>query len=97
MTTFPTVNDVLRELHHLQKRLSMPAFPTGEETCEIRLQVYENGNWAIRSGDSSYDLDHRGFWGASSISPSDNAESLKETAENLLEQVLSDAGLNEWE
>lgn len=35
---------------------------------DVRLQVYENGNWAVRVGDSSYDQDHRGFWGASFLS-----------------------------
>lgn len=35
-----------------------------EEECEIRLQVYEDGQWTIRVGSSSYDQDHRGYWGA---------------------------------
>src|SRR5690606_813072 len=39
----------------------------GLETCDVRLQVYEDGDWAIRFGDSSYDQDHRGFWGASIV------------------------------
>jgi hypothetical protein len=43
------------------------------ECVDIRLQVYPAdgfpfvGEWAIRFGDSSYDLDHNGYWGASCI------------------------------
>lgn len=31
---------------------------------DVRLQIHERGGWSLRSGDSSYDQDHRGYWGA---------------------------------
>jgi hypothetical protein len=34
---------------------------------DVRLQVWPDGTWALHSGDSSYDQDHRGYWGASSL------------------------------
>lgn len=52
---------------------------------DVRLQVYENGMWVIHLGPSDYDLDHRGFWGASSISPRANC---KELAMELISQVF---------
>ena len=38
-----------------------------EWTMDVRLQVYPDGDWALHTGDSSYDQDHRGYWGASSL------------------------------
>lgn len=40
--------------------------------CDIRLQVlagpdYPIGSWRIWEGDSQYDTDHRGYWGASFV------------------------------
>lgn len=41
----------------------------GNPSGDIRLQVAEDGSSAIHTGDASYDTDHRGYWGASSITP----------------------------
>lgn len=43
--------------------------PTGCTSLpmDVRLQVCADGTWAIHTGDSSYDVDHRGVWGASSV------------------------------
>lgn len=38
-----------------------------EGECDVRLQVYEDGQWRLRWGDASYDIDHSGFWGASGV------------------------------
>lgn len=47
-----------------------------EEGLEVRLQVYENGDWAVRWGDSSYDQDHRGAWGCGILSSKSNCRTL---------------------
>lgn len=59
-------------------------------TCDVRLQVYQDGDWSVRWGDSQYDLDHRGYWGCSSISPGDADSDLVEVAQYLLRQVEDD-------
>ena len=56
---------------------------------DVRLQVYENGKWAIRSGDSSYDQDHCGFWGASCLSY--DRQNLTELACDLIAQAAEQA------
>lgn len=62
----------------------------GCESCQVdvRLQVYPDGDWAIRTGSSDYDLDHRGYWGASSIAPSDSDEMTRALARDLIGQAL---------
>ena len=55
----------------------------------VRLQVYEDGSWAIRTGSPDYDQDHHGYWGASSLSY--DRENLRDLARNLLEQAKDHA------
>jgi hypothetical protein len=35
--------------------------------CDVRLQIRESGSWHVHYGDSSYDQDHSGVWGAGSV------------------------------
>lgn len=56
---FPTITEVARELRAINDEMD------GE--ADVRLQVYDNGRWAVRWGDASYDQDHRGYWGAGSV------------------------------
>jgi hypothetical protein len=55
---------------------------------DVRLQVTDGGEWAVRTGDSSYDLDHRGYWGCGSLSPRTNC---RELAADLIGQCADDA------
>ncbi len=42
----------------------------GKPSGDIRLHVADDGGKpAIHTGDASHDIDHRGYWGASSITP----------------------------
>lgn len=61
MTTikFPSIETVSAELRAINANV--------EGECDVRLQVYPDGQWAVRSGLSDYDQDHRGFWGASTV------------------------------
>jgi hypothetical protein len=56
---FPSIAAVAAELRGINANV--------EGECDVRLQVWPDGEWIVRSGDSSYDQDHRGFWGASSV------------------------------
>ncbi len=65
-------------------------------SCDVRLQVSKWGSdWAIRVGDSQYDQDHRGDWGASSIRHDDSDDAIRSIAEDLVGQALESAALNE--
>ncbi len=89
---FPSIRDVraslMAEWRYL-RRTFKPAdlIGPGEETAstDVRLQVYPDGSWALRTGLSDYDQDHRGFWGASSISW--DRQDLSSLARDLIEQA----------
>jgi hypothetical protein len=55
-----------------------------EAYMDVRLQVHQGGGWSIHTGDASYDQDHRGYWGASSLSRDTDCAEL---AEELIEQA----------
>ena len=92
---FPSVvavcSALVSEYKYLRRNFSrndlLDPYDKGNEFAgtDIRLQVYENGNWAIRSGSSDYDQDHRGFWGASSLSF--DRQNLTDLARDLIEQA----------
>lgn len=46
------------------------------------------GEWAFHSGDSQYDQDHRGYWGASGVGPDMTMRDLIGIAEDLAGQFL---------
>jgi len=56
----------------------------GSEEIDVRLQVLDDGGWAVHSGQACYDTDHHGAWGASIM---DGESDLTEIAEDLIEQV----------
>lgn len=43
------------------------ARPDTDDGIDVRLQVYPDGQWSLRWGPSDFDLDHRGYWGSSSV------------------------------
>ena len=59
---------------------------TGEDFAgqAVRLQVHGNGNWAVHVCSPDYDLDHRGYWGASLLSY--DRQNLTELARDLIDQ-----------
>lgn len=78
---FPSIKDVAHDLRISHQSIDW----TDGDDCDVRLQVYEDGSWAVRVGPSDYDLDHRGFWGASSI-PRGRFRST-DVARDLIEQA----------
>jgi len=76
---FPSVEDVAAVLLRVKRAI--------DDACDVRLQVYEDGQWAIRFGLADYDQDHRGFWGASSIDPNDEYDTLTAVAAELIDQA----------
>lgn len=60
---------------------------TEDRYCDIRLQYFED-RATLHTGDPCYDLDHRGHWGCSSITP--EFCDPNEIAKDLIEQVEYD-------
>jgi hypothetical protein len=81
---FPSIASVTAALK--EAREEAREYLNGED-MDVRLQLYEDGAWALRTGLSDYDQDHRGFWGASSITGGCLIKHLRDTAADLLEQV----------
>jgi len=82
---FPKIDEVAAELRSVNKQQLRPE--DAEEGIDVRLQVYPDGDWAVRWGSSDYDQDHRGYWGSSSV-PGDNRRfDSKALARDLIEQA----------
>jgi hypothetical protein len=89
MPKMPSIKAVAEELRLVKPRKGdYGPDREGFEGFDVRLQVYDDGHWAIRTGDSSYDQDHRGYWGASSI---DHTTSCRELAVDLIDQAAEHA------
>lgn len=93
-TKFPSIAAVAAELRAINQELYPDDFPEGD-SCDVRLQVYPDGDWAIRTGDSSYDLDHRGYWGCGSLDGRrfDSVETARDLIDQAREQYACDGGI----
>lgn len=64
---------------------------------DVRL-VFHEGNWEVKTGDSQYDTDHRGFWGYGSLSydiePEDLTEAMTVLATDLIAGVLTQEAMS---
>lgn len=85
---FPSIKAVASELRSINM---FPGERDADETfINVRLQVYPDGAWAVRSGLSDYDRDHHGFWGASSVPGSGKRFNSTDVARDLLSQCRDD-------
>jgi len=82
---FPKIDDVAAELRDINQSELQPE--DADEGIDVRLQVYPDGQWAVRWGLSDYDQDHRGFWGASSVPGNNRRFSSKDIARDLIDQA----------
>jgi hypothetical protein len=90
---WPDVDEVAKELGSI--RVSYCTDGNGNNTdddddsdyIDVRLQVMDNGSWDVLWGDSGYDTDHRGYWGASSIDLDSDCGSI---AMELIDQCKED-------
>lgn len=83
--------EIVAYLADLDRRHPMGAIdPDDEEgqSMDVRLQIHEDGMWSIHVGDPSYDQDHRGFWGSTSVPwlESDDSYSPEEVADELISE-----------
>jgi hypothetical protein len=81
---FPSIKSVAKDLAEFKR----DAFYESDNWCDVRLQVYEDGAWAVRYGDSQYDQDHRGYWGSSCI---DKKSNCRDIAKELIDQAKDHA------
>ncbi len=65
---------------------------SGEEPgMDVRLQYHDNGGWCLHTGDSQYDQDHRGHWGAGYLTRATNC---RELAKELIDEVVESIAMS---
>lgn len=80
---WPNVEEVAHELRALN-RLAL------EGELGVRLQVYPDGEWHVRYGDSGYDLDHHGYWGAATLPGYRHGFDARRMAADMVKQARED-------
>ena len=95
----PSIANVRAALHsswkYLRRNFARSEFATrGGDFAgqDVRLQVLDDGRWAVHVCPSDYDQDHRGYWGASCLSY--DRQNLTDLARDLISQC-ADAIANE--
>lgn len=63
----------------------------GDGLIDVRLQIGPDGSYCFHSGDASYDQDHRGFWGAGTVSSDDGDQECAQIGRDLVEQAIDAA------
>ena len=86
--------------------------PDGDDSddasVDVRARYLPGSGWDFASGDPSYDLDHRGFWGSQSVADDDDARTIANTAYDLLREaaddyngaradIMANAATHEWQ
>lgn len=56
---------------------------------EVRLQWF-NGTWDLHWGDPSFDYDHRGYWGSTSLMGDEKPGDFTQLAKDLIEDMEYD-------
>ena len=91
---FPSIKSVAHDLRIIAKEATgydiEAESPDETPSVDVRLQVYPDGTWAIRSGLSDYDLDHHGFWGCASVPADGSRFDSRALAVDLLNQAKDD-------
>lgn len=80
----PSVGEIVEELNGVLEDAQRSDRAIAAEGFDVRLQVLSDGCWGIKWGDPSFDLNHSGHWGASTLASGDD---LLEIAKDLRDQV----------
>lgn len=60
---FPSIREVAKALQGISANVEADE----EEGCDVRLCVWEDGQWCMRAGDVQYDQSHSTYCGASCV------------------------------
>lgn len=76
--------EILPELYAIRRSLNRDKI----ECTDVRLQLLDLDDWALRDGDPSYDTDHSGYWGADAVAADSTDEDLQSSALCLAQEAL---------
>jgi hypothetical protein len=83
----PSIKDVANDLSLINRESVDNDSDEEAYGIDVRLQVTSDGSWFIHFGDASYDTDHRGYWGDSSVPGNGERFDAKAVARDLVDQV----------
>jgi hypothetical protein len=96
-TDFPSISEVAESLVIHTTGWAPESGSEEDQFLDVRLQVTKDGRWAIHTGNSRFDTDHTGFWGATSIEATDAAHGdvrhMRVYATDLIEEAMTDASM----
>lgn len=84
---FPSIKDVSEALRNVNSNV--------ETECDVRLCVWEDGQWCVRWGLADYDQSHAPYCGASSVPGNERRFRSKEIAKDLLEQCKEQRAMDQ--
>ena len=92
MTIKQLKESVLEHLESIQYEIKESGieesdFGENDGFLDVRLRLQPDRSFTVLYGDPSYDTDHRGFWGTSSIAVDTDLDTV---ADDLVEQALDD-------
>lgn len=90
--SYPDRDELEEELVAIQEWLKSEGLP---ET-EVRLQV-ERGSWTVHTGDPQYDTSHRGVWGSGEVARGDSRATLRDLADDMIEQAEDQQSYDEMD
>ena len=65
----------------------------GPAEGDFRVQLFEF-TWTLNTGDASYDQDHRGLWGAGSVSSEDDDQTIGQALRDAISEVTFQASMD---
>lgn len=77
------INDLVNELQNIQ---SFVKNNNNEEWIDIRLRFFKD-EYSLLWGDSSFDPDHRGFWGFSTVHIDSPISDLKLAIKDMVQEI----------
>lgn len=63
--------------------------PDSTPGTDCRLQLHD-GSWSFHTGDSSFDQDHRGSWGAGFVPRGCTKDEARSIAKDLIDEAMGD-------
>ena len=84
----PSIKDVAGALIRAKRQIGSDDM----FVLDVRLQVLEDEDWVIHTGDAQYDTDHSGFWGAGYLTKCSNCRDL---ARDLINEAAEQAAMAE--
>ena len=90
---FPRIKEVASNLRAINANVEAEPITANEAEsvygCDVRLQLWPDGDWTINWGPSDYDISHQGYWGASSVPGVVNGQVKRFNSTDLARELIT--------